>query len=256
MSVLTAPQTLSIESIRSRLVAPTVARQLYLFGQVSSTNAALKRLAVSGAAEGTVVLAETQTAGRGRMGQPWFSPPGVNLYASVLFPHGLGGGGAAAGPAARTGRHLSIHRQGKEHHMKVRELMTGGLITVRPDTPVFDARQTMLKERIRHLLVTENRRLLGIVTDRDIRLNLPSQATSLSVWEVNYLLARLTVDKVMTTSVIIIGPDQEARDAARLMLEHKIGALPVLDGDHLIGIITETDVLRAFARRPEPAGRT
>jgi acetoin utilization protein AcuB len=140
--------------------------------------------------------------------------------------------------------------------MKVRELMTGGLITVRPDTPVFDARQTMLKERIRHLLVTEDRRLLGIVTDRDIRLNLPSQATSLSVWEVNYLLARLTVDKVMTTSVIIIGPDQESRDAARLMLEHKIGALPVLDGDHLIGIITETDVLREFARRPEPAGRT
>src|SRR5712691_2660847 len=85
MSVLTAPQTLSVESIRSRLVAPTVARQLYLFGQVSSTNAMLKRLAVSGAAEGTVVLAETQTAGRGRMGQPWFSPAGVNLYVSVLF---------------------------------------------------------------------------------------------------------------------------------------------------------------------------
>jgi acetoin utilization protein AcuB len=139
--------------------------------------------------------------------------------------------------------------------MKVRELMTGNPITVRPDTPVFDARQNMLKERIRHLLVTENRCLLGIVTDRDIRLNLPSQATSLSVWEVNHLLARLTVGKVMTTSVIIIGPDQDARDAARLLLEHKIGALPVLDGAHLIGIITETDVLRAFARNPEPAGR-
>jgi len=139
--------------------------------------------------------------------------------------------------------------------MKVRELMTGGPITVRPETPVFDARQTMLKERIRHLLVTEDRRLLGIITDRDIRLNLPSQATSLSVWEVNHLLARLTVGEVMTKSVIIIGPDQDARDAARLMLEHKIGALPVLDGPHLIGIITETDVLRAFARKPEPAGR-
>jgi acetoin utilization protein AcuB len=139
--------------------------------------------------------------------------------------------------------------------MKVRELMTGGPITVPPETPVFDARQTMLKERIRHLLVTENRRLLGIITDRDIRLNLPSQATSLSVWEVNHLLARLTVSEVMTKSVIIIGPDQDARDAALLMLEHKIGALPVLDGAHLIGIITETDVLRAFARKPEPAGR-
>jgi acetoin utilization protein AcuB len=132
--------------------------------------------------------------------------------------------------------------------MKVRELMTGTPITVSPDTPVFDARQTMVKERIRHLLVIEGDRLMGIVTDRDIRLNLPSQATSLSMWEVNYLLAKLTVSKVMTTSVIIIGPDQEATDAARLMLEHKIGALPVLDGSHLIGILTETDVLRAFAR--------
>jgi acetoin utilization protein AcuB len=132
--------------------------------------------------------------------------------------------------------------------MKVRELMTGAPITVSPDTPVFDARQTMIKERIRHLLVIEADRLVGIVTDRDIRLNLPSQATSLSMWEVNYLLAKLTVSKVMTTSVIIIGPDQEATDAARLMLEHKIGALPVLDGSRLVGILTETDVLRAFAR--------
>ena len=134
--------------------------------------------------------------------------------------------------------------------MKVGELMTGGnLITARPGTPVLDARQTMLKERIRHLLVTEEGGLLlGIVTDRDIRLNLPSQATSLSMWEVNYLLAKLTVDKVMTRSVIITGPDQDAHDAARLLLEHKIGALPVLDGEHLIGIVTETDILRAFAR--------
>jgi acetoin utilization protein AcuB len=132
--------------------------------------------------------------------------------------------------------------------MKVREMMTGAPISVGSDTPVFDARQTMLKERIRHLLVVEDGRLVGIVTDRDIRLNLPSQATSLSMWEVNYLLAKLTVGKVMTKGVIITGPDQDATDAARLMLEHKIGALPVLDGDRLVGIITETDVLRAFAR--------
>jgi acetoin utilization protein AcuB len=139
--------------------------------------------------------------------------------------------------------------------MKVRELMTGAPITVSPDTTVFDARQTMLKERIRHLLVMEDRRLVGIVTDRDIRLNLPSQATSLSMWEVNYLLARLTVGEVMTKSVIITGPDQDARAAARLILEHKIGALPVLDGTHVVGILTETDLLRAFARAPEAAGR-
>jgi len=140
--------------------------------------------------------------------------------------------------------------------MKVRDLMSAQPIVVSPDTSIFEARQTMVKERIRHLLVTEGQRLLGIVTDRDIRLNLPSQATSLSVWEVNYLLARLTVEEVMTTGVIIIGPDQNARNAARLMLEHKIGALPVLDAGRLIGIITETDVLRAFARTPEPAEQT
>ena len=139
--------------------------------------------------------------------------------------------------------------------MKVRELMTGAPITVSPDTSVFDARRLMLKERIRHLLVTDDRRLVGIITDRDIRLNLPSQARSLSMWEVYYLLAKLTVGQVMTKGVIIIGPDQDARAAAQLMLEHKVGALPVLDGEVLIGILTETDILRAFARVPEAAGR-
>lgn len=132
--------------------------------------------------------------------------------------------------------------------MKVGDLMTDVPLCVHPDVPVLQARQTMLKQRIRHLLVTEVEQLLGIVTDRDIRLNLPSQATSLSVWEINYLLGQLTVDKVMTRSVIITGPDQEARDAARLMLEHKIGALPVLEGGaparhhygdgHLAGVYT------------------
>ena len=139
--------------------------------------------------------------------------------------------------------------------MKVRELMTGAPITVSPDTSVLDARRLMLKERIRHLLMTDDRRLVGIISDRDIRLNLPSQATSLSMWEVNYLLAKLTVGQVMTKGVIIIGPDQDARAAAQLMLEHKVGALPVLDGEVFIGILTETDILRAFARVPEAAGR-
>lgn len=133
--------------------------------------------------------------------------------------------------------------------MRVRELMTGALITVRPDTPVLDARHLMVQERIRHLLVTNERgELMGIVTDRDIKLNLPSQATSLSVWELNHLLTRLMVGKVMTQSVITVGPDREARDAAQLMLDHTIGALPVVDGGRLIGIVTETDLLRAFVK--------
>lgn len=138
--------------------------------------------------------------------------------------------------------------------MRVRQLMTGALITAEPETAVLDARSLMQKERIRHLLVTDKRgELLGIVTDRDIRLNLPSQATSLSVWEINHLLTRLTLDKIMTRSVITVGPDREARDAAQLMLEHSIGALPVVDAGRLIGIVTETDLLRAYVRNADAA---
>jgi acetoin utilization protein AcuB len=131
--------------------------------------------------------------------------------------------------------------------------MTPDPITVEPELPVLDARALMLKHRIRHLLVTENDRLTGIITDRDIRLNLPSPATSLSVWEINYLLARLTVGQVMTKSVIMVAPDRDARDAARIMLDHKIGALPVAEGLKVQGILTETDIVRAFATVEEPA---
>jgi acetoin utilization protein AcuB len=132
--------------------------------------------------------------------------------------------------------------------MHVRDLMTVAPITVAPSTTVVDAKALMAKSQIRHLLVTEDGLLLGIVTDRDIRLNLPSPATSLSVWELNYLLARLTVDQIMTKTVITVGPQHDARKAARIMLEHKIGGLPVLDGRRLVGIVTETDLVRAFAR--------
>jgi acetoin utilization protein AcuB len=132
--------------------------------------------------------------------------------------------------------------------MNVESLMTTPPITTSPDMPVLEARQLMVDKRIRHLLVTDGSKLLGIVTDRDVRLNLPSPATSLSVWEINYLLARLTVASVMTRPVITVDPRRDARSAAELMLYHKIGALPVVDGGTLLGIITETDLLRAFVK--------
>jgi acetoin utilization protein AcuB len=132
--------------------------------------------------------------------------------------------------------------------MKIRDLMTAKPITTGPDTPVIDARKLMLGKRIRHLLVTDGPKLVGMVTDRDIRLNLPSPATSLSVWEVNYLLARLTVASVMTKALVTVSPERDPRDAAVLMLDHQIGALPVVDGGQLVGIITETDLLRAFVK--------
>jgi acetoin utilization protein AcuB len=132
--------------------------------------------------------------------------------------------------------------------MKIRDLMTAKPITVDLDTPVLEARQIMLGKRIRHLLVTDGRKLAGMVTDRDIRLNLPSPATSLSVWEINYLLARLTVESVMTKALVTVSPGWDPRDAAVLMLDHRIGALPVVDNGELVGIITETDLLHAFVK--------
>jgi acetoin utilization protein AcuB len=137
--------------------------------------------------------------------------------------------------------------------MIVRELMTGAVITAPPWMPILEARNLMVKERIRHLPVrAPGGELLGMITDRDIRLNLPSQATSLSVWEINHLLAKLTVDEVMTQVVITVGPDIPAREAARLMIERQIGAMPVVDGRCLVGIVTETDLLRAFIRIDAP----
>ena len=138
--------------------------------------------------------------------------------------------------------------------MRVREIMTGALVTVPPDMPVFDARHLMDEKRIRHLLVTDPAgQLVGIVTDRDIRLHLPSQATSLSVWEINHLLTKLEVNAIMTKAVVTIGPDDTVSRAAQIMLNRTIGALPVLDDGRLIGIVTESDVLRAFVRTEEMA---
>jgi acetoin utilization protein AcuB len=136
--------------------------------------------------------------------------------------------------------------------MRVKDLMSRIVISTPSTTPVLEARALMQRERIRHLLVVDAGRLQGIVTDRDIRLNMASPATSLSVWELNHLLARLTVERVMTRNVLVIDAERDARDAARILLDHKIGALPVLDGEHLLGIITETDLLRAFVEATDP----
>ena len=130
--------------------------------------------------------------------------------------------------------------------MRVKEWMSSSPTTTDPKTSMSEARELMRRKGIRHLLVTEGERLVGIVTDRDIRLNLPSPATSLSVWEINYLLTKLTVGDVMTKFVITVEPGRPIEEAARLMLEHRIGALPVVEDGLLVGILTETDLLRAF----------
>ena len=130
--------------------------------------------------------------------------------------------------------------------MRVSDLMSRIVISTPATTPVLEARALMQQERIRHLLVVGDGRLLGIVTDRDVRLNMPSPATSLSVWEINDVLARMTVASVMTKRVVTVESGRDALVAAQLMLDHKIGALPVVEAGWVVGIITETDLLRAF----------
>ena len=132
--------------------------------------------------------------------------------------------------------------------MNVSDLMITSPITADPQMPVLEARQLMISKRIRHLLVMDGPKLAGILTDRDIRLNMPSPATSLSIWELNYLIARMSVGSVMTKKLVTVGPRQDAREAALVMLDNKVGALPVVDRGQLVGIVTETDLLRAFVK--------
>jgi CBS domain-containing protein len=139
--------------------------------------------------------------------------------------------------------------------MRVRDLMTPAPITVSPETSVVEARALMTEARVRHLPVVRDGQLVGIVTDRDIRLNLPSPATSLSAGELNYLLARLPVEQTMTSAVITVDPQRSVREAGQIMLDHKIGSLPVLEQGRLVGILTETDFLRGFVQTASLAGR-
>ena len=130
--------------------------------------------------------------------------------------------------------------------MFVQEWMTQSPQTVERKTPVMDAMQMLRTGGYRRLPVVEAGRLVGIVTDRDLKDATPSKATTLSVYELNYLLSKLTVKEVMKSPVISVRPDDPVERAALLMEEHKISGLPVADEGTLIGIITITDMLRAF----------
>jgi acetoin utilization protein AcuB len=130
--------------------------------------------------------------------------------------------------------------------MLVGERMTRPVITISPDMPVVDALNLMRRERIRRTPVVKEGKLVGIVSDKDLLNASPSPATSLSVWEMNYLLSKITVKEVMTKKVLSIGEDTPIEEAARVMADNKIGGLPVTRGDDVVGIITETDLFKVF----------
>lgn len=131
----------------------------------------------------------------------------------------------------------------------VRDWMTAPVITVTPTTSISSAHQIMKENGIRRLPVVENDHLIGIVTIGDVREASPSDATTLSIWELNYLWAQLTVERVMTRKLYTIRADQSILDAAQIMLEHKVSGLPVVDDQgKLLGILTESDIFRLLVK--------
>lgn len=133
--------------------------------------------------------------------------------------------------------------------MLVKERMTSPAMTVTADTTFQDALKLMRDQKFRRIpVVDQEGKLIGIVSERDLLHASPSPATSLSVWEVNYLLWKLKVADIMTHHVITIAQDAPIEDAANLMVTRKIGGLPVVNSaNQVVGVITETDIFKAFA---------
>ena len=131
--------------------------------------------------------------------------------------------------------------------MLVRNKMTPNVITAAPDTTLAEALKLTRGNRIRHLPIVQNERLVGIVTDRDLRLAMPPVwASDTDHHELRNALNTRAVREVMVTTIITTESDAPIEEAARKLYEHRIGCLPVLEDDELVGIITETDLLRAF----------
>ncbi|HOV79667.1 MAG TPA: CBS domain-containing protein [Bacillota bacterium] len=132
--------------------------------------------------------------------------------------------------------------------MFVRNHMTKSPITINPKTGIFDALEIMKKHKIRRLPVVSEGKVIGMVTEKELLTVSPSPATSLSIYEMNYLLAKMTVEEAMVKDPLTVTPDTTIEEAALLMRERKIGSLPVLDDGKLVGIITATDIFDALVK--------
>jgi len=131
--------------------------------------------------------------------------------------------------------------------MRVRDKMTPNPVTITPQTTIADALALMREGNFRRLPVLDKGKLVGIVTDRDLSEVSPSPATSLSVFELNYLLSRTKIGTIIKKQqVISISPDAYLEEAALIMRDHEIGAIPVVEEGKLVGIITESNIFDAF----------
>lgn len=130
--------------------------------------------------------------------------------------------------------------------MLVGERMSRPPIIIPPEMSIHDALALFKKERIRRAPVIKGGKLVGIVSEKDLLNASPSSATTLSIWEMNYMLSKLTVSSLMTKDVITVTEDTPIEEAARIMADNKIGGLPVVKGTRVVGIITETNLFKLF----------
>jgi len=130
--------------------------------------------------------------------------------------------------------------------MIVGKRMSHPLLTISPDMPISEAISMMNTEKVRHLVVVEKNKLVGLVTKNVLESALPSKATTLSIYELNYLIDKITVANVMVKDVFTADEAMPVEEAARIMADNKISCLPVLRGQEVVGIITETDLFNIF----------
>ncbi len=131
--------------------------------------------------------------------------------------------------------------------MYVRNWMKTEVVTAKPSDTFYEIAKTMREKKIRHMPVVDNQKIIGMLSDRDLRLAAPSAATSLSKGEIGYLLEKVTAAEIMNHQLFVVKPDTTIEYASKMMKDHKIGALPVVEnGGKIVGIISTIDILEAF----------
>ena len=132
--------------------------------------------------------------------------------------------------------------------MFVRDVMTTNVITVPSTTSIYDARNIMKAHKFRRLPVVDKGKFVGLVTDHSLDQVSPSKATSLSVWELNYLLAKTTLKDVMIRNIISVSPDATVEEAVAIAQTNKVGCLPVVEDNKIVGIVTTNDFFLSYSQ--------
>jgi CBS domain-containing protein len=130
--------------------------------------------------------------------------------------------------------------------MRVEDVMTREVMTLGPEDTLREAVNVVQRYRIRHIPIVEGRRLIGIVTDRDIKRATPSLYGGVSQDDFNRTLDDLSLAQVMTRDPLTVRPAADVKDAVALLIDRKYGALPVVDGEELVGIVSDIDLLRVL----------